>query len=243
MADVFKTHDTYGGRIMSLAEFFNNLNRGQVVRVTRWGTPLVYTGNRKDDGTIILSTQTLSEVFLVDLHNDASEWMTVMDDDGNFLEMCSDTCDAIDQYIAEWKFTQSQRREIERMRGEIQRINDSNGREQTNLHSVIAKLRNDIQLINIELNKNAERFDWCNEYEEILDNLNESLSSETTLVGRKKTHNIRVTVKAEWDVYLDVEATSEKDALEQLRQLDSDEMFQKVREVQSYPDDIEVEDV
>jgi hypothetical protein len=234
MADVFKTHDTYGGRIMSLAEFFNNLNRGQVVRVTRWGTPLVYTGARKDDGTIILSTQTLSEIFLVDLHNDAGEWMTVMDDDGNFLEMCSDTCDAIDQYIAEWKFTQQQRREIDRMRNEIQRINDNN---------VIAKLRNDIQLINTELNRRAEQYDWCNEYEEILDNLNENLSDETDLIGRKREYNIRVTVKAEWDVYLDVEATSEKDAIEQLRQLDSDEMFHKVRQVQSYPDNIEVDEI
>lgn len=242
MADYKGTHDQYGTRIVSMSDFFDNLNRGQVVRVTRWGTPLVYTGNRKDDGTIILSTQTLSEVFLVDVHNDAGEWLVVTDEAGDPIEMCSDTCDAIDQYIAEWKFVQMQRRELDRMRNEITRIHDNNNKEQSNLHAVIAKLRNDIQLINIELNKSAERYDWCNEYEEILDNLNESLSDETNLAGRKKDHEIMVTVKAEWSVYVSIEATSEKDAIEQLRKLDSDEMYQKARDVQSYPDEIEVED-
>lgn len=221
MARYMGTHDTYGNRVVSSLDFFNGLERGEMVRSGLYGSPLVYTANWKESmmcHTVFLVTQVLSEPFFVDVENDGSSWSVVTDENNGLpIKQCPDTCYAIDQYIAEWKGAQ-------------------------NLHALIAKLRNDIQLINTELNKRAEQYDWCNDYEEILDQLNESLSDETNLVGRKREHDVRVTVNATWDVYVSVDATSEKDAIEQLRQLDSDDMYNKVRNIQSYPDTIEVED-
>ena len=220
MARYMGTHDSYGNRIVSTLDFFNGLERGEMVRSGLYGSPLVYTANWKENmmrHTVFLVTQVLSEPFFVDVENDGSNWSVVTDENNGLpIKQCPDTCYAIDQYIAEWKGSQ-------------------------NLHSLIAKLRNDIQLINNELNRQAEYRDWCNDYETALEDLNEMLSDQTNLVGRKKDHEVEVIVKAEWTVYVTVEATSESDAKAQLSEMDDDSVYRKAIEIQSYPDEIEIE--
>lgn len=222
MARYMGTHDTYGNRVVSSLDFFNGLERGEMVRSGLYGSPLVYTANWKESmmrHTVFLVTQVLSEPFFVDVENDGSNWSVVTDDNNGLpIKQCPDACYAIDQYIAEWKGNK-------------------------NLHDVIAKLRNDIRRINDELNSTAEEQSWCNEYEERLDRLNETLSTETTLVGRKRDRNVRVSVTATWDVYLTVEATSEEDAIEQIRNMDADEVYRKARDIQREPDQIDVDDI
>lgn len=219
---VHRTHNENGQRVNSSTEFFNSLHRGHVVKIGRFGSPLVYTGNWRESmmrHTVFLVTQELSEPFFVDLDNDASEWIQVTDPGNNLPIMVSpETCSAIDQYIAEWKGNQ-------------------------NLHEVITKLRNDIQTINRLLNEYAEENSMCNEYENTLQDWNKSLSEQTTLVGRMRDRDVKVRVRAEWDVWVTVQGTSADDVKEKVENMDVDDVFTLVRDIQSYPDTIEVRDV
>lgn len=222
------THDQNGNRVMTTEEFFNSLNRGQLVKVGQFGSPLVYTQNWKESmmrHTVFLVTQLLSDPVFVDVENDGSEWNIVVDDNGEPMKMCPDTCYAIDQFVAEWKGSQNLHKVIEKIREEN------------------ATLRNDIRLINEELNSEADQQNWCNTYEDKLQDLNERLSNETTLVGRLKDRSVQVTVTAQWTVWVDIEATSQEDAEKRLEEMDSDDVYSMVRDVQSYPDDITIDEI
>lgn len=216
---VHRTHNDDGVRVNSTLEFFNSIRRGQMIRVGRFGSPLIFTANWKETimrHTNILVTQGLSDFVFVDTDNDASSWEVVTDENGHPMEVCPDTCSAIDQYIAEWKSNQ-------------------------NLHKVIANLRNDIQLINKALNDNAEEQRWCDTYETKIKELNETLSEETHLEGRLKDRSVRVIVTATWDVWLNVEARSQEDAEEFFEAESAEEIYLRAKDIQSCPDDINFE--
>lgn len=222
------THDQNGNRVMTTEEFFNSLNRGQLVRVGQFGSPLVYTQNWKESmmrHTVFLVTQLLSDPVFVNVNDDSSEWNIVVDDNGEPMKMCPDTCYAIDQFVAEWKGSRNLHKIIEKIREEN------------------TKLRNDIQLINDELNSEADQQNWCNTYEDKLQDLNERLSDQTALVGRLKDRNVAVKITATWSVYVDIEGTSDEDAENRLRSMDSDDVYRLVTEIQSYPDDINIDSV
>lgn len=211
----------------SLREFFISLPYGTIVTVGEYGAEFIYTGDWKynSDNEIELTVFRTMVKHYVDVDDPNQVWKVVKDDNGN---RCVDNVTLRALNELRWRT-----RDAETARTVL-------AEETARLDARIEKLRNDFQQLNTLMNEYADQERMCGDYESKLEEWNESLSNESNLVGRKRDRCVRVRMTRTWDVWLDVEATSESEAREIMENKDADEVASLVTAAQSWPDTCEL---
>ncbi|MBX3327837.1 MAG: hypothetical protein KF682_18240, partial [Nitrospira sp.] len=184
----------------SLRDFFANLAFGTLVTTGQYGAEFIYTGMWKHNShnEIELIVRRTTEAHCVDVTDTNQVWRILLDDNGVERKVDQDTVRALDQLHYSRRATDYAHKTL--------------AEETEKLDARIALLRSDFQKLNTFLNEYAEQERYCGEYEDKLEEWNSELSSESNLVGRKQLRSVRVRMTKTWDCWVEVEATSDRDA-------------------------------